>query len=87
MHYEYKTKNTCSTKIEFDINDGIVTNVIFTGGCSGNLKCIPRLVDGLSADAIAEKIKGVTCGFKDTSCGDQLARAVLLAKEAEKKGA
>ena len=83
MHYQYKTERTCSTLIEMDINDGIVTNVQFTGGCNGNLKAVPRLVDGMKAEDIAEKLSGVTCGFKGTSCGDQLAKAVLAAKAAE----
>ena len=83
MHFVYKTQNTCSTQIELDINDGVVTNVQFTGGCHGNLKTIPRLIDGMKADDIASKILGITCGYKDTSCGDQLAHAVLAAKEAE----
>lgn len=83
MHYEYKTAGTCATRIEMDINDGVVTNVRFTGGCNGNLKAVPRLVDGMKADDIAAKLSGVTCGFKGTSCGDQLAKAVLAAKAAE----
>ena len=83
MHYVYKTKGTCSTLIEMDVNDGVISNVKFTGGCSGNLKCIPLLVDGMTADDIATKLNGVTCGFKQTSCGDQLSKAVLAAKEAE----
>ena len=83
MHFVYEPKNVCSTVIEMDINNGVVTNVRFTGGCSGNLKTIPRLVDGMTADDIARKIMGVTCGSNNTSCGDQLAHAVLAAKEAE----
>lgn len=83
MHYEYKTKNTCSTLIEMDVNDGVITNVKFTGGCNGNLKCIPRLIDGMKAEDIAAKLSGVTCGLRPTSCGDQLSKAVLAAKEAE----
>ena len=75
MEYVYKTKGTCSQLIRLDINDGIVTNVAFTGGCPGNLKAIPALVDGWTAD-----------GVKATSCGDQLAKAVLAAKEAELAG-
>ena len=66
-----------------DINDGVVTNVRFTGGCEGNLKSIPILVDGMKADDVAKKLSGVTCGGKPTSCGDQLARAVMEAKNAE----
>lgn len=84
MHYEYKTENTCSTLIEMDINDGIVTNLHFVGGCNGNLKAIPILVEGMTADEIAAKLTGLTCGRRPTSCGDQLSKAVLAAKEAEK---
>ena len=83
MSYLYKTKGTCSRQIDLEINDNIVTNVVFYGGCDGNLKAIPRLVDGWTADQIAEKCSGVLCGFKNTSCADQLAHAVLAAKEAE----
>ena len=83
MHFEYKTENTCSKLIEMDVNDGVITNVKFTGGCNGNLKSIPILVDGMKADDIAAKLTGVCCGPRSTSCGDQLARAVLAAKEAE----
>lgn len=83
MHYTYKTFGTCSRIIDLDINDGVVTNVRFTGGCEGNLKSIPILVDGMKADDVAKKLSGVTCGGKPTSCGDQLARAVMEAKNAE----
>ena len=83
MNFSYKTKGTCSRQIDLEINDYIVTNVVFYGGCDGNLKAIPRLVDGWTADQIAEKCSGVLCGFKNTSCADQLAHAVLAAKEAE----
>ena len=85
MHYEYKTENTCSSLIEMDINGGVVTNLRFTGGCNGNLKAIPILVEGMTADEIAKKLSGLTCGGRPTSCGDQLAKAVLAAKEAEKR--
>ena len=83
MHYVYNTAGTCSTLIEMDVNDGVITNVKFTGGCNGNLKAIPLLVDGMKAEDIAAKLSGVTCGFRKTSCSDQLSRAVLAAKEAE----
>lgn len=82
MKYSYKTKGTCSRQIDFEINDDIITNVKFYGGCDGNLKAIPKLVEGLTADQIADKCAGIQCGFKNTSCADQLARAVLEAKEA-----
>ena len=81
MHFQYKTKGTCSQLIDFDINDGILTNVRFTGGCNGNLSGIGRLVEGRKATEVAEILKGTTCGFKDTSCPDQLSRALLEALE------
>ncbi len=83
MHYTYRTSGTCSTKIDFEINDGKITDVVFTSGCNGNLKAIGKLVDGWTADDIAEKLSGNTCGFRDTSCADQLAKAVMAAKAAE----
>lgn len=76
MHYSYKTNGTCSTQIDFDIDGDVITNVSFTGGCNGNLKAITRLVDGMTVDYIEKKCSGVLCGFKNTSCADQLARAV-----------
>ncbi|MBR6255621.1 MAG: TIGR03905 family TSCPD domain-containing protein [Clostridiales bacterium] len=84
MHYSYRTSGTCATKIDFEINDGVVTDVVFTNGCNGNLKAISKLVDGWKADDIADKLLGNTCGFKPTSCADQLAKAVLEAKSNEK---
>ena len=85
MKYGYKTSGTCSRYIEFDLNDGIVSNVAFTGGCNGNLKAIGKLVEGLKAEEVIERVKGVDCGGKGTSCGDQLARALTAALEAEAK--
>lgn len=79
MHYTYKTKGTCASSIEFDINENIITNVKFAGGCNGNLKAISKLVDGMTIAQIEEKLKGNTCGFKNTSCADQLAIAVRKA--------
>lgn len=77
MHYSYATKGTCSRRIEFDIDEnGVVKNVEFFGGCPGNLKAISILVDGMTVDEIEKKLNGVKCGFKDTSCSDQLAHAV-----------
>ena len=80
MEYTYKTKGTCSSLIEFDIVDGLVRNVRFTGGCNGNLKAIAALVEGQPKERVIELLKGIKCGFKDTSCGDQLARALEEAK-------
>jgi len=76
MRYTYKTKGVCSSQISFDINEGIISNVSFIGGCNGNLKAVSKLVDGLTVDEIEKKLKGNTCGFKSTSCADQLAIAV-----------
>ena len=80
MKYTYKTQHVCSSSISFDINDDVITNVSFTGGCNGNLKAIAKLVDGMTADEIASILAGNTCGFRSTSCADQLAKAVLKAK-------
>ncbi len=82
MRYTYRTKGTCSTQIEFDINDDVITNVQFTGGCNGNLKAICSLVDGMTVEQIENKVKGIKCGFKNTSCSDQLSIAAREAYEA-----
>ena len=74
MHYEYRTHGTCSTRIDFDIEDGIVQNVTYTGGCNGNLKALSALAEGLTVAEVVNKLYGITCGFKGTSCSDQLAR-------------
>ena len=84
MNYSYKTRDVCSQQINFDIENGVITNVSFTGGCNGNLKAISKLVDGMTVEEIEEKLKGNTCGFRSTSCADQLAIAVRLAYEKEK---
>lgn len=83
MQYTYKTYGTCSTKIEFDIENGIVKNVKFTNGCNGNLKAISALVEGRKKEEVIKTLKGIKCGFKDTSCGDQLARALEEVKGEE----
>lgn len=85
MEYNYNTQMTCSSKITFDINDNIITNIKFTGGCNGNLKAIGKLVDGWTVEQIEEKLLGNTCGFRPTSCADQLAKAVRQAYEETKK--
>ena len=76
MEYNYKPVNVCSMAIDFDINDDIITNIHFTGGCNGNLKAISKLVDGWTVDKIEEVLAGNTCGRRPTSCADQLAKAV-----------
>ncbi|MBQ8354458.1 MAG: TIGR03905 family TSCPD domain-containing protein [Oscillospiraceae bacterium] len=80
--YEYKTSGTCSRSILFDIEDGKVKNVQFIGGCNGNLKGIAALVEGMDVDTVIERVQGVTCGMKKTSCPDQLAQALIAAKNA-----
>ena len=75
MH-EYKTSGTCSSKIRFDIKDGKIYNLSFEDGCKGNLKALGVLAEGADAKEIAAKLKGLTCGRKQTSCADQLARAI-----------
>ena len=79
MQYEYKTKGTCSQRILFDITDGKVENVQFIGGCNGNLQGISKLVDGMDINEVIEKIEGIRCGMKPTSCPDQLAKALKAA--------
>lgn len=84
MEYNYTTQDTCSTNIKLDIEGNVVRNIVFTGGCNGNLKTIPILVDGWTVEQIEEKCKGITCGRRPTSCADQLAHAVREAYEASK---
>ena len=82
FHFDYKTQDTCSQLISLDIDGGRVYNVSFTGGCSGNLKAIPILVEGMTVEQIEEKLSGVLCGRRPTSCADQLSKAVRAAYEA-----
>ena len=81
MHHTYKTVGVCSTQIDFDIEDNKVKNVEYTRGCNGNLKALSALVEGQDIDTVISKIKGITCNFKQTSCGDQLAQALIKIKE------
>lgn len=83
MKHEYYPKGICPMKLEFDMDGDTVTNIEFTGGCNGNLKAIASLVDGWKADDIISKLEGNTCGFKKTSCADQLAQALKQAKAGE----
>ena len=76
MQYEYKTKGTCSQRILFEISDNKVCNVQFIGGCNGNLQGISKLVEGMDANEVISRIEGIRCGFKATSCPDQLATAI-----------
>jgi len=79
MRYEYKTENVCSQIISFDIDDNVITNIAFYGGCNGNLKAISKLLEGATVQEIEEKLQGNTCGRRPTSCTDQLAIAVRKA--------
>ena len=76
MHKTYKTQGTCSVQIDFDVIDHKIYNLKYTGGCNGNLKGIAALVEGQDIDVVKEKLKGIKCGMKPTSCPDQLARAL-----------
>ncbi len=83
MSYLYKTNGTCSTQIEVELDGDIVKDVKFTGGCHGNLQAIPRLVQGMTVDEVERRIGGIRCGMKNTSCGDQLAKALREAYNAQ----
>lgn len=72
----FKTQGTCAQFIEYEINDGIVTDVKFIGGCSGNTQGISALVKGMKVEDVIEKLKGIRCGYRATSCPDQLAKAL-----------
>ncbi len=85
FHYDYKTENTCSQLISLDLDGDIVHNISFTGGCNGNLKAIPALVEGWTVEQIEEKLSGILCGRRPTSCADQLSRAVRAAYNAERQ--
>lgn len=84
FHFEYKTKNTCAFMISMDLDGDRVYNVKFRGGCNGNLQGVSRLVDGKTVDEISDTLAGIRCGFKPTSCPDQLSLAVRAAREAQK---
>lgn len=78
----YKTNGTCSTMIDVELKDGVIDSVKFTGGCNGNLQGISALVKGMKPEEAISRLKGICCGFKPTSCPDQLAHALeeMIAK-------
>ena len=80
MKYSYQTEGTCSQQIDFEIEDNILKDVVFYGGCNGNLQGICRLVKGMQVDEVIAKLSGICCGWKSTSCPDQLCRALKVAK-------
>ena len=84
MHYTLYPKGVCSTQIDLDVTDGKIHNLSYTGGCNGNLKALGAMGEGASAEEVIRRLSGITCGYKATSCSDQLAR---LLKDAMKKNA
>lgn len=83
MQHIYYTRGTCSSQIIIDYTGNIIDNVTFIGGCNGNLKGISQLVKGMTIDDVISKLENTTCGFKPTSCPDQLAKALKQIKEKE----
>ncbi len=83
MRYEYKCQGTCSQSIAFDLDGDVVKNVVYNGGCPGNVLAISKLVEGMTVQTIVERLSGNPCGRRPTSCGDQLAIGVRLAYEKE----
>ena len=81
MRFQFKTQGTCSQIIYFDLENNVVSNIEFFGGCNGNLKAVSKLVDGKTVEEIEELLSGITCGPRPTSCADQLAQAVRAAKK------
>lgn len=86
MRYHYKTENTCSQLISFDLDGNIVRNIEFMGGCNGNLKAISTLLEGCTVEEIEAKLLGNTCGRRPTSCTDQLAIAIRKAYNESNNG-
>lgn len=76
--YSYKTQGTCSTQINIEVENGVLKDVEFFGGCNGNLQGISRLVNGMKIEYVIKRLEGICCGFKPTSCPDQLAQALKL---------
>ena len=84
MHYTLYPKGVCSTQIDLDVTDGKIHNLSYTGGCNGTLKALGAMCEGASAEEVIRRLSGITCGYKATSCSDQLAR---LLQDAMKKNA
>lgn len=83
MKHVFSPKGVCSSGLEFELDGDIVKNVSFHGGCNGNLKAIAALVEGMSVQDVKDRLLGIKCGFKQTSCSDQLAQALIAASEEE----
>ncbi len=83
MKHEYITKGTCSRRITVDIDNGIINEVVFDGGCHGNTQGITKLVKGMKVDDVIARLQGVDCRGRGTSCPDQLAKALIEAKNSK----
>ena len=81
MRYSYRPRGVCSQEMEFSIEDGVVRDLKVTGGCPGNLQGIARLVEGMPVDEVIRRLEGLRCGFKPSSCPDQLAKALRACRE------
>ncbi len=81
MAYQYRPQGVCPRNLTFDIQEGRVVNVLFDGGCNGNTQGVSRLVEGMPVEEVISRLEGIKCGFKGTSCPDQLAKALKLALE------
>ena len=84
MKYAFTPRGVCSARIEFELEGNTVKNVEFTRGCSGNTQGVAALCQGMDADEVIKRLEGINCGGKGTSCPDQLAKAIKMAKEQEK---
>ena len=80
MHFTYTPKGVCSRKIDLELEDGVVTDLRFTGGCHGNLQGISSLLKGMAVEDAIARMDGIRCGMKPTSCPDQLAQALKTAR-------
>ena len=74
--FTYQTRGVCSRSIDFEIEDGIIRSVVFHGGCAGNTQGVAALIRGMRVEDAVERLTGIRCGFKPTSCPDQLATAL-----------
>lgn len=81
MHFEYTPKGVCSRHISIELENNIVRSVRFEGGCNGNLQGLARLIAGMEVNEAISRLSGIHCGMKSTSCPDQLAKALELAKQ------
>lgn len=81
MRYSYNTKDVCAVKVDFEVENGVVKNVVYTGGCEGNHKGLSKLIEGMKVDEVIERLSGIKCGRRNSSCPEQLANALKALKE------